>query len=204
MASQARVIVVLKAPKGRLAFVEWAKHILASLTKNSSKFSKLTPSIAVFKTHVEALDSAHVKTFTRTKGTAQSRDAAMVAVKTDLKLLQASVQQDVAFLEPDAGVALAKAAGMLARVVAVRTIPELELRNTDRSGIVLAIAKGAKGMTHYFEYDIGQGPVELVPQRKTRIFLPWIAPGTTVSVRHKLLTPKGFTDWCEPVKLVVN
>jgi hypothetical protein len=204
MASRRHVIVVLKAPRGRLAFVEYAKHILSCIETHPAEFPAPNPPIVAFRADVEALDASQTNTLTRARGAASARDVALDTVKSDLTLQRAYVQR-CADLDPENAESLAHLAGMTVRIVTLRSLPDLRLVQGDTSGVIIAIARAAKGLTHFWRYSLdGSTWIELPGTQQARTKITGLTAGTTIHVSHRILGRKGFTDWCSPVSIVVH
>jgi len=74
------------------------------------------------------------------------------------------------------------------------------------SGSVHAIAKATKGArANEWQYSLDGGKTwfDLLPTTGADTTIHGLTPGTTVSIRQRVLTKAGLTDWGQPVSTLV-
>src|SRR5450755_3082681 len=110
----ARILVVLKSPKGAHNVIAQAKAILTAVTANPGYFPSPTPPLATISADIAALEAAESLALTKAKGAVEARDAKQRIVLDDLIHLKAYVQT-VANGDPSNAEAIITAATMSVR-----------------------------------------------------------------------------------------
>ena len=189
-----RPIVALHIPRRIGATITFAKSVAAALTDNPALPSPTFP-IATLQTDLLALDAAEALVLTRTRGTAESRDDKLAAVRVDLDSLRAYVQQ----------VADANPAGMSVQKPGVHTKGEFVAKQGSVSGSVHLVAKAAGDRASYdWQYGTDAKSWTVAPptlQAKTDI--QGLVPATLYYFRVRSLTKAGLGDFSQVGSLIV-
>jgi hypothetical protein len=104
------------------------------------------------------------------------------------------------------GATIAQDAGMQLRKVPTRNKPLLALNKGATTGTVHVVAKatkGAKANEWQYSLDGGKTWIDMTPTTKANTSIQNLTPGTTVSVRQRVLTKAGQSDWGQPVSTLV-
>ncbi len=197
--------VVLKLPEKVADFIVRAQTIHDAMAANSGSLPSPTPTLSVLASHIADLMTKEAGVKVRTLGAAADRDAAKKAVSDDLNCERAYVEQLVN-ADPASAAIIAHDAAMTVRTQAPRNKPLLAIRRGAVSGTVQAVAKAAKGAkANVWQYSIDGGKtwIDLHPTTGAKTTVQNLAPGSSVSFRHCVLTKAGLGDWGDPVSTLV-
>ena len=197
--------VALKLPVKVADFIVRAQTIHDTMAANSTTLPSPSPALPVLATHIANLVTKEAAAKLRTAGAVADRDAAKKAVSDDLSSERAYVEQLVN-ADPANGATIAQDAAMQLRKVPSRNKPDLALKRGAVSGTVHAVAKATKGArANDWQYSLDGGKtwVDVPPTTKASTTIQNLTPGTTVSVRQRVLTKAGQTDWGQPVSTLV-
>jgi hypothetical protein len=179
--------------------------IIAAMTGNPS-FPSPFPTLATVTSDSAALTSVQAVALTRAKGAAAERNAKLAIVVADLKLLAAYVQS-VADGGPANAISIIESAGM--SVMKPReTTPkqDLALKHGAVSGIVLVLAK-AQGPHAAYEWQWstdGKTWTSLPTTIQAKTSITGLTPGTTIYVRHAVVTKTGVGDFGQVASMMVQ
>lgn len=179
--------------------------IIAAMTGNKS-FPSPSPALAKVTSDSAALASAQTVALTKAKGTAAERNAKLAIVVDDLKLLAAYVQ-GVANGDLAHAISIIESAGMSVRKP--RTVPpkqDLALKHGVVSGVVEAIAK-AQGPRSSYEWQWstdGKTWTAVPTTIRAKTSITGLTPGTTIYVRHAVVTKNGVGDFGQVVSMMVQ
>jgi hypothetical protein len=205
--NQPKVHVVLKMPRAVPGIISMAQAIEAAMSANAATFPSPTPTMVQFASDISALVTAEAAARTRTKGAAQTRNAKLAVVVTDLNQERAYVET-VANATPANAAAIAVSAGMVLRKPSVRSKNAINVKPAPASGSVDVTAKvgNLKRSSHEWEYssDGGKTWVTVPPTTQAKTTVTGLTPATTVLFRTRAITPTGPTAWTDPVSLQVS
>jgi len=180
--------------------------IITAMTGNKS-FPSPSPTLATVTTDNTALSNAESVALTKAKGAAADRNAKRTIVVNDLKLLAAYVQGVANAADPADAISIIESAGMSVRKPkATQPKQDLSLKQGKVSGEVEVVAKAQGPRASYeWQWSADQKTWNVLPstlQAKTSI--TGLTPGTTVYVRHAVVTKTGVGDWSQVVSMMVQ
>jgi hypothetical protein len=202
-----KVHVVLKKPRTVTGIISMAQAIEAAMSANATTFPSPTPTMVQFMSDISALITAESAARTRAKGAAQTRNAKLLVVVTDMNQERAYVEA-VANANPGTAAAIAASAGLELRKVSVRSKNDVNVKQSSTSGSVDVTAKvgNLKRSSHEWEYstDGGKTWVAVTPTTQAKTTITGLVPATTVLVRTRAIAPTGPTAWTDPASLLVS
>jgi hypothetical protein len=186
-------------------FIGKTSAILAAMTGNIS-FPSPSPTLATVTSDSTALTNAQAVALTRAKGAAAERNVKLAIVVSDLKLLAAYVQ-GVADGDPANALSIIESAGMSVKKPGQKTPKQdLALKHGAVSGVVDVLAKAQGPRTSYeWQWSTDGKTWSALPttiQAKTSI--TGLIPGTTIYVRHAVVTKTGVGDFGQVVSTMVQ
>jgi hypothetical protein len=203
--SSRTIRVILKMPIKVADFIVRAQTIHDTMAANPKTFPSPSPALTVLAADIADLVTKEASARARTVGAVADRDAARKAVSDDLSGEQAYVEQLVN-ADPANGAIIAQDAGMQLRKVLSRNKPDLALKKGAVSGAVRVFAKATKGARAnewQQSLDGGKTWIDLPPTTKASTAIQNLTPGVTVSIRQRVLTKAGQSDWGQPVSTLV-
>jgi hypothetical protein len=202
-----KVHVVLKKPRAVTGIISMAQAIEAAMSANATTFPSPTPTMTQFASDISALVAAESAARTRAKGAAQTRNAKLLVVVTDVNQERAYVEA-VANANPGNAAAIVGSAGLELRKPSVRSKNDVNVKQSSTSGTVNVTAKvgSLKRSSHEWEYstDGGKTWVTTTPTTQAKTTIGGLTPQTTVLVRTRAITPTGPTTWTDPASLLVS
>jgi len=136
-----KIIAVLTFPKPVGELCALAHFVVDRMTGNPY-FPSPTPALSRVAARIAAVAAADAKVLTRAKGTRAARDSLVVALKSDLRGLEAYVQS-VADDQGTEALVIVASAGMDAKRPSIRTKPPLRVEHGPVSGTAEVIVKSA-------------------------------------------------------------
>jgi len=197
-----QAIAILKLPRHVAGVIHFGKSVVTSMT-NNPHFSAPSPPLATLSAHLEALDAAEAAVLSRTKGTAEARDANRVTVTQDLGQLRAYVQS-VADADPSEARAIIEGAGMNVKKVGSRGKSGLAVTQGPVSGDAHLVAKAPSRRAAY-DWQYGLDGVTWISVPSTlgaTTDIRGLVPGTRHAFRFRALTKAGESDWSQVVWLL--
>jgi hypothetical protein len=197
--------VILKMPVKVADYIVRAQTIHDSMAANSKTFPSPSPALTVLAADIANLVTKEAAAKLRGSGAVADRDAAKKVVSDDLSNERAYVEQLVN-ADPTNAAIIAQDAGMQLRKVPTRNKPDLALSKGLVSGTVKAVAKatkGAKANEWQYSLDGGKTWIDLPPTTKASTTIQNLTPGVSVSIRKRVLTKAGQSDWGQPVSTLV-
>jgi hypothetical protein len=202
-----KVQVVLRKPRPVTAIIALAQAIEAAMSAHTTTFPSPSVSMAQFTSDISALVVAQSATAARTKGAAQTRDAKLAVVDSDLGLLRNYVE-GIAQADPANASPIALSAGMdvrKPRTAAPKN--DVNAKTTTVSGTIVVSARvGTKQkQSHEWQYstDGGKTWTAATSTTQAKTTITGLTPGVTVLVRHRAITRTGPTNWTDPASVVV-
>lgn len=198
-----RVIAVLKSPSSISAFIVKAKAHYKAMANNPN-FPNYTTKLATFTTNINALDVAQ----TGCKGkmptiTVESRDAALVVVKADLRTLCTDVQAAA-----DANPAKAEAIIASTNLAIKQTGTRKNMKNTATEGIEegTVIAIGSATGPHEWRYSKDEKTWIALPSSRTvKNTIEKLPTGENIYIQNKpILAYNQKSEWSQSVKCRVK
>jgi len=200
-----KIIVVLNI--GRLTvhdLIGKTNAVLTAMTGNKT-FPSPTPTLATLSADNDALASAQAVALTRAKGAAAERNVKRAIVVEDLKLLAAYVQS-VANADPPNAISIIESAGMSVQKPKMTTPKQdLALKPGKVSGTVDVFAKAHGPRTAYeWQWSAdGKTWTSLSTTVRANTSITGLVPGTTIFVRHAVITSAGVGDFGQVVSAMV-
>ena len=164
------------------------------------------PSIVTLTSLLGTFEAAETATVSRTKGTVGARNAARTALRSAIKTEVASIQA-AADADPDNAEAIITSTSLTTRKVPVRVKAPFAVRAGAVSGSAVLEVKSAGTHASYdweMSVDGGKTWTEIPSTTKVRTTVNALPVGTTVQFRFRSLTPKGQSDWSQPIGLLVK
>jgi hypothetical protein len=139
-------------------------------------------------------------------GTVGVRNAARTALKSAIKAEVATIQA-AADADPDNAEAIITSTSLTVRKVGVRVKALFAVTQGPVSGTAILVVKSAGYHASYdwqMSVDGGKTWTEIPSTTRTKTSVPALPVGTTVIFRFRSLTPKGQSDWSQPIGLLVK
>jgi len=200
------ITVVLGLPKST-AIAPLIVHVTAiadAMTANKTMFPSPTPALTQVTTDLGTLTSAETA-FKNHLGTKAARDAAREVVVSDAHQLLTYVQ-GIVNSSPSEAETIAVNAGMALKKTGAKSKADLSIRQI-ASGSVKVVAKATKGAkAHEWQYstDGGKTWLDASSTTKSSTVVSGLQPGATVSIRKRVVTATGVSDWSQVVSAVVT
>jgi hypothetical protein len=169
-------------------------------------FPSPSPTLATVTSNSTALVSAQAVALTKAKGAAAERNAKLAIVVGDLKLLAAYVQS-VADGDLANAISIIESAGMsVMKPKQITPKQDLALKHGAVSGVVMVFAK-AQGPRSSYEWQWstdGKTWTTLPTTIQANTSITGLTPGTTIYVRHAVVTKTGVSDFGQVVNMMVQ
>jgi len=200
-----RFIVAGKIPTTSQGVITYTHALLVGLTGNQY-IKNPNPTIQVLTDLLSKFELAETATKTRTKGTIGARNAAKTALLSGLHAMKACVQQ-AADADPENAEAIITSTSLSVRKVTARTKPPFAVKQGPVSGAVNVAVKSAGPRAAYdWEYSVdgGKSWTAVSSTTKARTSITGLPAGTNVLFRFRSVTPKGESDWSQPISMLVK
>jgi hypothetical protein len=200
-----RFLAVIKLPLPVVALIKFTQALIAAMTGNAF-FPTPNPPIPVVAKALALLDTTETATKTRAKGTVAARNAARLALVSDLHAWKAYVQQ-VADANPEQAAAIIASAGMTVRKATARTKLPFAAKFGPTSGTVHLTAKSAAVRASYdwaWSADGGKTWTEVSPTLQAKTTITGLPVATNCFFRYRPVTKAGAGDWSLPTALIVK
>jgi hypothetical protein len=201
------MIAVLKLPKNNVPrIVTCVTHVIESMTDNPW-FPSPRPPLATVQAAVDALAKAQVATLPKTVGTVATRDARRLDLRVELDRLTAYVQA-IADANPDSVTSIIESAGMSVkrrsgppgRIFAARRGPRAD-------SVVLVAPKAGNRASYEWAYraDAEDAPwiVSSVTNSATTT-VTGLKPGARMLFRYRASVKNVWSDWSDPISVIVG
>jgi hypothetical protein len=197
-----RIFVALNAPDRIADFIYFARLVAGNVAQEPL-FADPNLPLAVFEAHVADLEAAQAQTLSRTRGSAEARNARKEVVHADLRHVQMLIQ-GVAGAKPDAA-AIIERSGMSVKRSSGHGKPEFEAKLGRVSGSVHLVARAAKTRASYdWAYSLDGATWMLRPSTvRADAVIPNLAPRTRYFFRFRRVTKDGVGDWSQIVSILV-
>lgn len=199
-----RTRAALLLPEKVPEFIERVDFILDKM-RGDALFQGAAAQIAAAQALNDTLKTMQISAKNRTSGAATARDDQQKLVKYAVQGLLLVVQQS-ADADPDHAAAIITGAGMSVVPFTPRTILPFVVTQGDVSGEVVArVQSHGRGCTYWFASSTDQKTWAVgAPTRVAHDTFSGLTPATTYWFRYQVLTPKGMTDWSQPISLIVR
>lgn len=199
--------VVIKFKPKDVDLLAQSEDIAAKLVNNADVPTTVPP-LSTLTTANTAFDKAITAARTKAVGTKGVKVGARKTVKETLNLLKAPVQAAVNNA-PDRALIIAQGCGMSIRTTTIRVKPDIALTQPKAfpSGTALGERKAIPGDTSsewMISLDGGKTFSALPGTIPAKTQIPNLVPGTSVVIRHRFLTRKGYKDWAQSQPLIVR
>jgi hypothetical protein len=204
MSTIVRILAILLLPARIADLITLANRIVAAMTGNAF-FPTPPRALSAVTADILALSVAEVTATLRTKGAAQARNVKRSVVISDLRSLQAYVQQ-IADGDSAQAAAIIQSAGMSTRRGGARPKAPFTAKQGAVSGLVLLIARALASRASYqWAWSVDQKNWTVLPSTlKAHTSVAGLTAGTTCYFRFKGVTKAGETDWSQIVALIVK
>jgi hypothetical protein len=185
--------------------ITYGHALIAALTGNVH-VPNPNPSIPTLTGLLATYETTETATKTGTKGTVGARNAAKAALKSGIRAVVACVQQ-AADADPENAEAIITSTSFSVRKVTARVKAPFAVKQGEVSGTAILEVKSAGTHASYdwgMSVDGGKTWTELVSTTRTKTTVTALPVGTTVQFRFRSLTPKGQSDWSQPIGLLVK
>jgi hypothetical protein len=199
-----KITVVLELPQrspGKT--ILYAKHIAACMQGNPY-FPAPTLPLATLASHIQELEEAEVVAMTRAQGAATARDAKLVIVEDDLRLLRTYVET-VANASAADGEAIVVSSGMAVKERSGPRKAPAAVKQGKTSGSLRIDVRRPRGAVSFF-WQYSTDGVHWVDAPSTTYAHQDIAnltPGVRYQVRYRTLKGDVMSDWSDPLALLV-
>jgi hypothetical protein len=199
-----RVIAALNLPRRIPDLIAYAKSVAAAMTDDPT-FPNPTPPLAAVQADLDALEVAHVRTRTRTIGTASERNAKLAVVVGHLFALRGYVQA-VADVSPGLAAAVIASAGMSVKRSSGHAKGDFVAKPARTSGAVRLVARAATTRASYDWQCSTDGTLWVDLERTVRAdaTVSGLTAGRRYCFRYRTLTRDGVGDWSQVVWLRVG
>jgi hypothetical protein len=199
------LIVAGKIPTASGPLTVYSRGLIAGLTGNLH-ISSPQPPIVTLTGLLTASEAAETATISRTKGTVGTRNAARTALRSALKTEVATIQA-AADADPDNAEAIITSTSLTTRKVPVRVKAPFAVKSGAVSGAAILEVRSAGSHASYdwqMSVDGGKTWTEIPSTTKAKTSVSALPVATTVQFRFRSLTPKGQSDWSQPIGLLVK
>ena len=185
-------------------FITQANGVVAAMTGNPY-FPSPDPPLVTITALIARLSAKQTVALTRVVGGAAERDAACLALRNGLQVLQGYVQR-VADADPANAAAIVTSASMSLQKKASRDKQLFDAQCGSTSGSVLltAMATGERASCHEWQWSLDQDTwTSLEPTLQASTSISGLIPLRTYYFCHRAITKAGRGDWSEIVALLV-
>jgi hypothetical protein len=198
--------VAVKAPKKVADLLVFGQKVHDQMGANALSLPSPNPPLATLQGQIGDLTTKEALAKTRAAGAVEDRDQARLVLMGGLK-------QEAAYVEvlcnesPEKAPVLVQDAGFVLRRTTPHAKPPLAVKPATVSGSVDLVAKatkGAKANNWQYSLDGGKTWIDLPPTSRAKTTLANLTPATTVTVRQRVLTKAGLSDWGQPVSHLVT
>ena len=200
-----RAIAILKLGNTVPLVLAQSKAIVSEIVANPTIFITPNPPVAVLDAQISALEVAQTATLTRVSGAVEIRNVKLQELIQSLHVARTYVEA-TANANPSSAPATIKAAGLLVKKAAVRSKPDLDVKQGTIAGTVTILAKSAGPRTAYsWQWSLDQKAWTDLPQTiQARTSMVDLAAGVTHYFRFRVLDKAGVGDWSDVVSLMVK
>jgi hypothetical protein len=195
-----RTVSALNLPRRVTDVLVYAKVVLARMTEEPL-FDPPPALLSTLEADVAAFEAAVVSVASRRRGAAAVRKQCQSKVLHDLQQLQAYVQSLAQRLSPNEAAAVIERAGMHVKDARGPSKPPLRVHPGPLASTAHAYARAARTRASYeFQYAFEGGTwVSMAPTVRSDAPLEGLVPGLLYSVRVRMATKAGLSDFSEPV-----
>ncbi len=200
-----RTLIAGRIPTAVPAALSYTHALIAALTGNVHVTTP-NPPIATLTDLVNKLEAAQTATKTRAKGTVEARNAAMSALKSALEAERATIQS-AADADPDNAPAIITSTSLSVRKAGSHAKAPFAVTQGDTSGSVrLAVKSVGPHGAYDWEWsaDGGKTWTQVASTTQAKTVIVGLPVGTACSFRFRSVTPKGESDWSQPIALLVK
>ncbi|HEY1690919.1 MAG TPA: fibronectin type III domain-containing protein [Polyangiaceae bacterium] len=200
-----RIVVIVRRKSNPLEFAFQAQTYCDRMDGNPY-FPNPVPPIADVRDAIAKLREAQAATLTRARGTVAVRDQALITLIGLVEAMRALVEK-VANENPDVGVVIVVQMTMEVKKERSPSKPPFAVHQGNVSGSVrLAVRAVAKDATYGWAWSADDGATwnEVGPTKQAETKIAGLTPAETYWFRFRGTTPKGTSDWSEPVSFLVK
>jgi hypothetical protein len=195
-----RTLSALNLPRRVTDVLVYAKFVLARMTEDPL-FDPPSALLAALQADVTAFEAAVIAVVSRRMGAGAERKQCQSKVLHDLQQLQTYVQSLAQGLSPHEAAAVIARAGMNVKDARGPSKPPLRVNSGPLASTAHAYARAVKTRASYeFQYAFEGGTwVSLAPTVRSDALLEGLVAGLLYSVRVRMATKAGLSDFSEPV-----
>jgi hypothetical protein len=202
--SRRKVTVVVKFSQSVPKFLVEARSVVDAMTGNKW-FPTPNPPLATISSKIDALVDAQSFAATRAASAVAKRDALHATLLDALHLLRAYVQT-IADANPEDAPGLVQSAGMHSKSPTSYRKPPFEVKLGAVHGMVeLIVRAAAKRAVYFWQYSLDKETwVDLPETMTSKTTATGLKSATVHYFRYSVRTPKGRTEWSDPVEFLVK
>lgn len=191
------MIAVLEIPTKVPDAIQFAKTIYKSMNNNPNSPNSSTR-LNTLNTNIGVLDTTQTGVSTKPPlNTVFTRDVALEAVKTDLRILQKDVQT-IAYQNTSKAEALINSAGMKIKKSGTRDRRQNFVKDGSVEGTILLTAEGAGAHQWQQRPDAGETIIHLDTTLTSTTVVTGLVPGERVWFRNCLISAGNvYGEWCD-------
>jgi hypothetical protein len=195
-----RTLSALNLPRRVTGILVYAKFVLARMTEDPL-FDPPSALLAALQADVTAFEAAVIAVVSRRMGAGAVRKQCQSKVLHDLREMQAYVQSLARRLPANEAAAVIECAGMNVKDARGPSKPPLRVHPGPLASTAHAYARAARTRASYeFQYAFEGGTwVSMAPTVRSDAPLEGLVPGLLYSVRVRMATKAGLSDFSEPV-----
>jgi hypothetical protein len=195
-----RTLSALNLPRRVTGVLVYAKVVLARMTEDPL-FGPPSALLSTLEADIAAFEAAVVSVVSRRMGSGAGRKQCQSKVLHDLQQLQTYVQSLAQGLSPNEAAAVIARAGMNVKDARGPSKPLLRVNPGPLASTAHVYARAVKTRASYeFQYAFEGGTwVSLAPTVRSDALLEGLVAGLLYSVRVRMATKAGLSDFSEPV-----
>jgi len=203
-----RIVVVAKLPSSVDQLLTRAYAIVQAMT-NNAWFPTPSPALSAVTTAANNLKAEQLNVKNRVPGSVPIRNTKKNALKDLLYTLRDYIQI-ICIANPESATGIAESALMYARKVAIRQKKVFNVLNYMTGSVELNAAIKGRNNTH--DWQLSRTPsdeaswwVTIIPStKKSRTIVDGLNRGELVYFRHRVLTKDGYSNWDEPLSIIIT
>jgi len=185
-----------------------AYAIVQAMT-NNAWFPTPSPALSAVTTAANNLKAEQLNVKNRVPGSVPIRNTKKNALKDLLYTLRDYIQI-ICIANPESATGIAESALMYARKVAIRQKKVFNVLNYMTGSVELNAAIKGRNNTH--DWQLSRTPsdeaswwVTIIPStKKSRTIVDGLNRGELVYFRHRVLTKDGYSNWDEPLSIIIT
>jgi hypothetical protein len=204
MSAIARYLAALHSPRKVPEYVKEDRVIVTKMTGNIH-FPNEAAFLVIVGAHIDLLDTAEQATHKGPKGAVADRDAKLMVVRSDMRLLKGHVQAAADADLPNSK-SIIESSGMYVVLRTFRSKPQLAVRYGAVPTMVDLIARASKTTASYgWQMSADQKNwVDLPGTVTANTTVTGLTPGLLYAFRFRTLTVAGLSDWSMVATIIAH